>query len=178
MPMGEIVIGTYEGSLAGWRLSAERGRIGVAFAFVPHSAPVRSIALDAIAGHGTSLVSTSSDETARVFDLERLQSVGQLVAHGGEACVHPSARPGLAGLAGQAAGAFLLGQSQAAMLLRRCVWGAPSLALVPAAAAQSLACCPSLAPFAAPQRSRRAGQLLRANSGGGRQDPSSACADG
>lgn len=102
MPMGEIVIGTYEGSLAGWRLSAERGRIGVAFAFVPHSAPVRSIALDAIAGHGTSLVSTSSDETARVFDLERLQSVGQLVAHGGELGFRIAARfptlPGLVGL--------------------------------------------------------------------------------
>jgi len=79
-----LLAGTYEGMLAGWSLSAEKESIGVSFAFVPHSAPVRGLAAGPIASAGPTLITTSSDESARVFDLTARRSVGQLVAHHGE----------------------------------------------------------------------------------------------
>lgn len=80
--MPHIVAGTYEGTIIGWEtdpsdVSGRTFRMG--FAFAAHQSAIKSLALDE--ARGTTLVTGSGDETARVFSLKQRREVGTLAVH-------------------------------------------------------------------------------------------------
>jgi hypothetical protein len=85
-----VAVGTYQGALAGWQLSASPPAVRVSYAFVAHQGPVRSIITGRTKAAKTTMVSTSSDESARVFDIGHQRGIGQLVKHSGE--IQPQSR--------------------------------------------------------------------------------------
>lgn len=89
-----IVLGGYDGSLAGLSLSADSTTaltLSLKFAYNPHPNAVRSLALE-----GSILASGGVDEMIRVYDLGKKVEVGMLLRHEGTVnaleFVHDSAR--------------------------------------------------------------------------------------
>lgn len=76
-----IHLGGYDGSVAGLRLTTESDgllALEARFAYSVHIGAVRSIA-----SSGPTLVTGSSDETVRVYDVERRVEVGSMFQHSG-----------------------------------------------------------------------------------------------
>lgn len=60
----QVVVGTYEGSLAGWASSAEEpSSLALRFAFSAHDQPIRAVAVDT--KFGALLATGSGDESIR-----------------------------------------------------------------------------------------------------------------
>jgi len=78
-----LAVGTYEGSLIGWEsdLAADAsGRtLALAYAFSAHDASVKAVAFDE--GAGATLVTGSSDETMKLYNVRARREVGSLLEH-------------------------------------------------------------------------------------------------
>jgi protein MAK11 len=78
-----LTVGTYEGNLIGWEsdVSADAsGRtLALAYAFNAHEGSIRALALDGESG--TTLVTASSDETMKLYNLRSRREVGSLMEH-------------------------------------------------------------------------------------------------
>lgn len=81
LPSTNIVVGGYDGSLAGLTLRPDDTSaltLTVNYAYSPHADAIRSAALS-----GTTLVTGSVDETIRIYDLQKRVEVGTLLHHDG-----------------------------------------------------------------------------------------------
>lgn len=76
-----IGVGCYDASVVGLHLSTESDGLlsfEARFAYAAHASAVRALAI-----HGTTLASGSSDETVRVYDLSRQVEIATLIQHSG-----------------------------------------------------------------------------------------------
>mmetsp|Transcript_6896 Transcript_6896/g.11861 ORF Transcript_6896/g.11861 Transcript_6896/m.11861 type:complete len:350 (-) Transcript_6896:162-1211(-) len=74
----EIVCGTYEKFILGFRASIETAKLQPVFGYAAHDGCVKSVA-----AAGRILVSGSTDEIIKIYDLKRKKEVGNLVQHDG-----------------------------------------------------------------------------------------------